>query len=209
MDLSSDDIRYFGGNSVKYESIKALFKKLQLLEKKDSPVVSLSSLSDHDLSKFSALFVPGGHAPMVDLVTEPKMGRVLKRFHLLKKPTALICHAPIVLLSTLDQSKKYVDAITAGDMASAKVLSKNWIYAGYHFTVFSTPEEISAESGKLGGKLKYYPEDALKTAGAIPNQASKWKSNVVESFELITGQNPSSDEELTERLIKKLKPVLN
>jgi putative intracellular protease/amidase len=41
--------------------------------------------------------VPGGHAPMQDLLADPALGRLLRAFHAEGKTTALVCHGPIAL----------------------------------------------------------------------------------------------------------------
>jgi putative intracellular protease/amidase len=45
----------------------------------------------------SMQYVPGGHAPMQDLLADPALGRLLRAFHAEGKTTALVCHGPIAL----------------------------------------------------------------------------------------------------------------
>lgn len=40
-----------------------------------------------------------GHAPLEDLKDDKDLGRILLHFHRAQRPTAIICHAPIALLS--------------------------------------------------------------------------------------------------------------
>ena len=40
-----------------------------------------------------------GHAPLEDLKLNKDLGRILLHFHAAQRPTAIICHAPIALLS--------------------------------------------------------------------------------------------------------------
>ena len=56
--------------------------------------VALSSLSDADLDQFDAVFVPGGHGPMVDLSGNPDAGRLLAALHRKNAPIAALCHGP-------------------------------------------------------------------------------------------------------------------
>ena len=124
---------------------------------------------------------------MEDLYKDKELGRILKHFHDKKKPTALICHAPIALLSAGE-----------GDA---------WPYKGYRLTVFSNVEEkIGEDANTFGGKMIFYPEDALSKAGGdINNNEKPWQVNVVTDRELITGQNPMSGHAFTEVFITSLK----
>lgn len=147
---------------------------------------TLSTITDAELATFDGIFLPGGHAPMEDLLHDANLGRILRYFHATEKPTALICHAPVALLS-------------------AAVGQSAWIYRGYAMTVFSTPEEQEEEnSGHLGGYLTYYVADALTANGASVNVAAPWTGNVVVDRELITGQNPMSDHLVRDELLKAL-----
>ena len=120
--------------------------------------VKLESLTEKDLGGFAAVFVPGGHAPVADLVNNPDMARVLTYFHNAGKPTALICHAPIALLSTYEKGKP-------------------WIYAGYHIAVATTEEEKLMEmvgpmrpyqlSFDVQGTEWHYVDAPLAQAGAV------------------------------------------
>lgn len=70
-------------------------------------------------------------------------------------------------------------------------------------TVYSNEEEYT-EAKKLKGMLNFYSENSLKNAGANLQQSKIWKSNVVKDRELITGQNPASDEELIKVFLEAL-----
>jgi len=52
--------------------------------------------------------------------------------------------------------------------------------------------------------MQYYPADALNAAGALVLNGDKYSSHVVRDRELITGQNPMSDEEFVEVFLKAL-----
>jgi len=87
----------------------------------------------------------------------------------------------------------------------ANALAKNWPYAGYRVTVFSTGEEQALEGpGGLGGNVQFYPVNALAEAGAHVDSVANWHSNVVIDRELITGQQPMSAPEFCDVLVKKL-----
>ena len=72
-------------------------------------------------------------------------------------------------------------------------------------TIFSTAEEQQREPLEIGGKVLFYPDFALETAAGAVSVLPPWKSYVLQDRELITGQNPFSDE----ALLKLLIPALN
>jgi putative intracellular protease/amidase len=72
-------------------------------------------------------------------------------------------------------------------------------------TIFSTAEEQQREPLEIGGKVLFYPDFALRTAGGDVSVVAPWKSYVLQDRELISGQNPFSDQ----ALLKLLLPALN
>ncbi len=148
---------------------------------------TLSSISDDELKTFAGIFVPGGHAPMEDLYKDNELGRILRHFHEAKKPTGLICHGPIALLAARE-----------GD---------DWPYKGYRVTVFSTAEEkIGEDENAFGGKLRFYPQDALAEVGAaVLTEEKPWQVNVIKDRELITGQNPMSSHRFADVFVESLR----
>ncbi len=182
MDKVSDSAFWFGNDEVEYRAVRSQFEALR------PEVHTLAEIRKQGLGEYAGIFLPGGHAPMEDLYKDAELGAILRWFHAAGKPTALICHAPIALLSARE-----------GD---------SWIYQGYRMTAFSTKEEKQEEPGEdnvLGGFVKFYPDEALDAAGGlVVVRARKWQSNVVVDRELITGQNPFSDHALAEALVKAL-----
>jgi len=142
---------------------------------------------------------------MIDLLDDPDAGTVMRHFHKTSKPTAVLCHGPISLLSASPNSKEVVAALTAGDVAGARAKAQGWIYSGYKMTVFSTAEEQQREPLEIGGKVLFYPDFALSTAGADVSVLAPWTSYVLQDREVISGQNPFSDQ----ALLKLLLPALN
>ena len=121
------------------------------------------------------------------------------------KPTALLCHGPVVVVSTLDDAPAFRKALEEGDDAGAADLARDWIYSGYRMTVFSASEEKIAEEQVLKGELFFDMEKALRSAGGDVSVTDKnFASNVVVDRELITGQNPASDQAMADALIEAL-----
>jgi putative intracellular protease/amidase len=73
-----------------------------------------------------------------------------------------------------------------------------------NWKLIAPAEEQVAGGGDLGGRVRFYPDDALKAAGGKVEIAKPWASQVVRDRELITGQNPNSDGQLAEELVKVL-----
>jgi putative intracellular protease/amidase len=82
---------------------------------------------------------------MIDLLDDPDAGTVYRHFHSTSKPTAVLCHGPISLLSAHPNAKGVVGALKAGDPAGARAKAEGWIYSGYKLTIFSTAEEQERE----------------------------------------------------------------
>src|SRR6202044_474057 len=101
-------------------------------------------------------------------------------------------------------SREVVAALSAGDAAGAKAKAKGWIYAGYKMTIFSTAEEQQREPLEIEGKVLFYPDFALQTAGGDVSVLPPWKSYVLQDREVISGQNPFSDEALLKLLQQAL-----
>ena len=196
VDKKSVSTDYFDGDEAKMQSIQRFVASLPDI--KDT--ASLSEILAGDLSQYEAVFIPGGHAPLIDLANNPEVGEILRHFNKQGKPTAAICHGPITFLSAQVQPNSYYQAIKDGEKASAN----NWIYDGYKMTIFSNPEERVFESSLEGKKLKFYPAMAMENAGGNMAFASEWQPNVVVDRELITGQNPFSDKLLAEKLLEML-----
>ncbi|MDP5254424.1 MULTISPECIES: type 1 glutamine amidotransferase domain-containing protein [unclassified Vibrio] len=187
---------YFDGSKQEMQRIEKVVNQLDGLR----DPLSFDQLLQGGLQTYQAVFIPGGHAPLIDLANNPQVGEILRHFHQAKKPTAAICHGPIALLSAQAQPQEYLTAMVNGESQAAK----QWIYQDYKMTIFSTPEEQVFEQSLGGKSLTYYPADAMKKAGGAMDYAEKWQPHVVVDRELITGQNPFSDDELAKQLLKAL-----
>lgn len=206
LDRGSDSADYFGKNDEQYRIHKDLLDKIGLLSDRDNPVVSFKMVLNSGLEGFDGLFVPGGHAPMEDLADNVQLGKILRHFNGNAKPTALVCHGPVALLSAVDNAVEFMAQVKKGEIEQAKSVMKHWPYAGYDMTVFSTDEEkaVSGERG-IGGIAPYDPQATLELAGGHLKPGPRmFESNVVVSRELITGQNPASDDALADAFITML-----
>lgn len=197
MDASSNRDMFFGNDEAKR---MATLRFIDGIEGLRHPL-KLSAVNPDD---YAGVFVPGGHAPMVDLVKDKDLGRILRAFHDTGRPTALICHGPMALLSTLPQSEAFDKALNAGKTDALPALANDWPYAGYKIAVFSKGEEQQIEAPQLGGLAPYYNDEALAAAGATITNAESWTPNAVVDRELITGQQPFSDIAFANALVAQL-----
>lgn len=152
--------------------------------------------TDAALAPYAGVYVPGGHAPKVDLLYSPAMGAVLRHFHAFRKPTALICHAPIVMMSAFPRPWSATLTLTDAD-------KRAFIYAGYRTTVGNTAEERMLEDflylSTTGDKLPFYVEPELREAGLWVNTFRvPGTSQIEQDRELLTGANPASTPALAE-----------
>src|SRR6201999_2436573 len=140
MDASSNDAKFFGNDNTKRMETLRFIDSFEGLRHP----LKLSDVAGHT-QDYAGVFVPGGHAPMVDLVKDKDLGRILVSFHTTNRPTALICHGPKALLSTLPQSAQFDKALNAGQTDALPALAQGWPYAGYKIAVCSKSEEKQIE----------------------------------------------------------------
>src|SRR5262245_20619991 len=201
IDAVSDSAQHFGGDEQAYQRARKFFAS----DPSMNQVRTLRSVIDEGLDCYAGVFVPGGQAPVVDLMQDPEVGEILRHFHTKGKPTALLCHGPIAVVAAMPKAREFRAALIAGDQARAAELAKGWQYAGYRMTVFSSSEEKVIEDQILHAKLYFNMVDALKTAGGeVITGAVDFEPNVIVDRELITGQNPRSDHPIAAKLVEAL-----
>jgi len=149
---------------------------------------SLAEMTDSEILLFDAIFIPGGHGPMVDMHQNSDVKRALTLLHSKNRTIAALCHGPAALLS-------------AGTRADGL-----WMFDGYKVTAFNNEEEDQTQAGRLG--MPWYLETALKNAGAIFDDAPlPWVSHVVVDRNLMTAQNPMSADAMADAVLKRLQGV--
>jgi putative intracellular protease/amidase len=199
IDEASDSVQHFDDEAA-YRRARAFYADHPSMQGR-----TLRSVIDEGLDRYAAVFVPGGQAPVVDLMQDPELGEILRHFHDRKKPTAFLCHGPMAAIASMPNARQFRAALIAGDTAKASELARGWQYAGYKMTVFSATEEKVIEDNILHAKLYFNMPDALRTAGGdVSTTPVDFDPYVVEDRELITGQNPRSDKPIATRLIEAL-----
>ncbi len=110
MDVNSAIAQFFGGDEAKLQDYLKFRDSLTGL----TNPTRISDVIASGLDQYDAVFVPGGHGPMMDLLDDPDAGTVMRHFHKTSKPTAVLCHGPISLLSALPNSTEVVGALSGG-----------------------------------------------------------------------------------------------
>lgn len=194
MDHNSDHDMFFK-DKAEHDEIKAFVSELL----SQATIQTTEAVAAEGTQAYAALFLPGGHAPMADLMADPALGEILRQFHAAAKPTALICHAPTALLAAQADPVAFQKGMEAGEQPSAQ----DFTYQGYRVTVFANDEEEATEK-TFEAPMLYYPADALTQGGAQVENGEAMKPNVVRDRELLTGQNPFSDEPFVKELLEML-----
>ena len=136
------------------------------------------------VSEFDAVFYPGGHGPMFDLVNDANSIRIASDLWKAGKPVTAVCHGPAALLN-----------VNGPDGAS--------ILKGKKVTGFSDSEEDQAGFTPL---MPFSLEKQLneKSGGGYGKAAENWGEKVFDEGQLIVGQNPASAKGVGEALAKAL-----
>jgi putative intracellular protease/amidase len=201
-DQKSNDVNFWGGNEKARQESLALLDTLKLTSKSTSPAISFAQVKKIGYDKFDAVFVPGGHIPMQDLLKDKQLGALLTDFHEKGKVTGFTCHGTIAMVSAIPDARGFVTALESGKQPAAPA---NWIYKGYKVTAFTDAEEEQSKGFLNGGHMKLFPQDGLVAAGADFVEAKPWSENVVQDREVISGQNPQSAKAVALAMLTKLK----
>ncbi|QIZ76893.1 type 1 glutamine amidotransferase domain-containing protein [Ferrimonas lipolytica] len=140
------------------------------------------TLAEVDSSNFDAVFFPGGHGPLWDLVDNPESLALIEQMIEGNKPVSAVCHASAVLLQAQD--------------CAGQPLVK-----GKAITGFSNSEEDAVQ---LTGVVPFLLEDELIARGGDYQKVADWHPFAVQDGLLITGQNPASSELVAEKVLAQL-----
>jgi putative intracellular protease/amidase len=156
------------------------FDQDEPLKQKLAHTLKLSAVKASD---YDAVFYPGGHGPMWDLVKDTNSIALITAFQQQGKPMALVCHAPCALLNV-------------------KLANDDPMIKGKNVTSFSDTEEAGVKLTKV---VPFLLEDELKRVGAHYSKGQDWGVYVQTDGLLITGQNPASSAEAAKTLLQLLK----
>lgn len=146
---------------------------------------SSEKLEGLDLSKYDAVFIPGGHGTMFDLPEDKSVIKAIEAFANKGKIIASVCHGPASLVNIKLSDGTY--------FVKDKVL-----------TAFTNKEE---EAAGLIDKMPFLLETKLKQRGAKFVNEANWSDHIEISGNLITGQNPQSTSSVAKAMIKKLEEL--
>ena len=155
------------------------FDNDKTLQEKLANSVKLATINQAD---FDAVFYPGGHGPLWDLVSDENSIALIESFYTNNKPVAFVCHAP-------------------GALKNVKV-NGDYLVKGKKVTGFTNEEEEAVGLTKVVPLLL---EDALIANGAVYSKGANWEPYAVEDGLLITGQNPASSKLVAQKLLQQLK----
>ena len=119
-------------------------------------------LHEMQADAYDAVFYPGGHGPLWDLVTDEYSIALIQAFNDQEKPIAFVCHAPAALLN--------VQTATGDPLVKDKEV-----------TGFSNTEEAGV---KLTDVVPFLLEDALIKLGGHYTKTSNWGVHVIKDRNL-------------------------
>ena len=142
--------------------------------------VTLDSVKEEH---FDAIFIPGGHGPMVDLVNDATLHALVARHDAAGKLIAAVCHGPAALVN-------------------ARRSSGEPFLKGRRATGFTNAEERLAG---LKDVVPFLLEDAMKSSGADFHSALvPMFSHIEHDANLLTGENPHSSAALAKAMVEAL-----
>nr|WP_294781606.1 type 1 glutamine amidotransferase domain-containing protein [uncultured Flavobacterium sp.] len=135
-------------------------------------------LSTVDVSRYDAVFVPGGLAPMVDMPENELLKKVIKETYERNAVVGAVCHGPVSLLNV-------------------KLSNGSYLVNGKNITSFTDEEE----KGYAIADVPFLLETALTKQGAKFHAAAVWSAHSIADGNLVTGQNPASAKGVAEKMI--------
>lgn len=141
-------------------------------------------LSDVDVNKYDAIFIPGGLAPMVDMPEDSHLIEVIRETYEREAIVAAVCHGPVSLLNV-------------------KLSSGDYLVSGKNITSFTNDEESNYAREDVPFEL----ETALTAQGAIFHKVEPWQANSIVDGNLVTGQNPASAKGVAEKMVVLLEAL--
>jgi len=171
------------------DQIRSIRSKYEasLARPKRTTEVDAKSLS----TNYLAVFMPGGHGPLIDEHTDEAFGAILHAAHQSELPTIALCHGPTALRASA---------------AGSYVADGLFPYKDYEFVMF--PDQVDKQSvgfGYLPGELRDedMAEAALTKLGLIIKNTEADESTHTYK-ELVTGASPQASQNLAEEGLRAL-----
>ena len=137
-----------------------------------------ASIHHLDPEDYSAVFIVGGHGPMIDLAFDDKFAQFSEEMYNSGKVLAAVCHGP------------------AGYVQVKNRKTGKSIFDGIQATGFSNSEEAGTPYNDFVNTLPFSLEKRLQELGGTFVQAPNWNSKVVYDGRVLTGQNPYSGRDI-------------
>jgi putative intracellular protease/amidase len=182
IDKESYNKKYWGKKDTLIGEAKEFVKQNQKFNK---PLTLEKAMENINL--YTGMVIPGGQGLMVDLFYDKNISNILKDFSQKGKPIGLICHAPALILSIPKKENPFVGYKVNSVTGLEEFFIENFVMKGK-----PQNRKIAKQLKKLG--LKY---EKGKPAGNF----------AVRDRELITSQNPYSNEAFNKLYLEALKEV--
>jgi putative intracellular protease/amidase len=145
-------------------------------------LANTAKLSEVNADDYDAIFYPGGHGPLWDLISDQSSIGLIEDFWSAEKTVSSVCHAPIVLVNARDSS---------GEL----------IVKDREVTGFTNSEEDAVGLTEI---VPVLVEDTMIRLGAKYSKAGDWEVYTRQDGNLITGQNPASSEQVAKLVLKTI-----
>ena len=155
------------------------FKADRVAQEQLAHTAKLANLSASD---YDAVFYPGGHGPLWDLVEDRASISLIEKTFAANKAVGAVCHAPGAL--------RYVRAPNGALLVHGKKV-----------TGFSNSEEEAVGLTKL---VPFLVEDMLRSNGGVYSKADNFQPHVAVDGNLVTGQNPASSASAASEVLRLL-----
>ena len=152
------------------------------LEAHGAELASSQAAASVDPARYDAIFFAGGHGTMWDLPEDAAFQRVAAAIYQRGGVVAAVCHGPAALVNL-------------------RLADGRYLVDGKRVSAVTNEEERAVQ---LEGVVLFLLADALVARGAPHVPAPSWKSHVVVSERLVTGQNPASATGVAEAVVKVL-----
>jgi putative intracellular protease/amidase len=137
------------------------------------------------INNYTGIVIPGGQGLMVDLFYDQNISTILKDLSQKGKPIGLICHAPALILPIPKEQNPFI---------------------GYKVNAITGLEEFFIENFVMKGKPKHRKiAKQLKKLGLRYRKGSPAGNFAIRDRELITSQNPYSNEAFNKLYLEALK----
>lgn len=168
--------------SIEKESTTANVRRF-LTDKEAMALIKHSpSVQNVDVTRYDALFLPGGHGTMWDLPGSKALAQIVSEAWNSGQVVSAVCHGPAGLVAAVDRNG---DPIVKGRKVAA----------------FTNSEEAAVG---LAEEVPFLLETRLRELRAQVQTAPDFTPFAVADGKLVTGQNPASSEEVAKLVMQAL-----